>query len=80
MNLVEAIELDRLVSALNFKKAATCQVFDAEKEGYCIVIKKEYVDYSCLNRLEKIAKEQGLKLSSSDKYYIISSQFSWINL
>ena len=80
MNFISAIELNKTISVLNCNKASNIQIFDAQKDGYLILINKKKVDDRFLNYLKRIVKEKDLKLKTSDKYYIISSTYAWINL
>ena len=80
MNFIKAIELDAKLSALDRKKASQCQIYDAQNEGYCIVIQKEKANGTFLDQLSKIAGEQHLKLEASGKFYIVCSPFTSIKL
>ncbi len=81
VNFVELMELNRAFSSLPFKckDHASFQFYDAQKDGYCIFVKKEDLDDSCLLELRKIVEKRNLDLRESGTYFIIASRYALLS-
>jgi hypothetical protein len=74
MNLDEAVELLKVVSAIPVKKSAKrpeIRIFNEIGEGYTLAIKTESVNAEYRNHLNKIVESYKLGLRESKRYLII---------
>jgi hypothetical protein len=74
MNLDEAVELLRTVSAIPVKEPAKhpeIRIFHNIGEGYTLHIKKESVNAEYRNHLNEIAESSRLTIRESKRYLII---------
>ena len=76
VNFVEAFEFIRAVKAFRSKYSEVLpalQLYDAEKEGYCVYIKIGSFHGNFLDYLKMVVKTRGLQLRRGKAFLIVSS-------